>query len=162
MLNNIKQAGVTLIELIIAMVIISIALGGILSVVNQTTAHSADPVVNHQAVAIAESYLEEILLLPVTMAISNVACSAFFDPGNSRKTFDKVEDYDCLINNGASDQNTTTISGLENYTVTVDVKNDSITNSLDGGVTPIKEINVTVTRGSVVSISIKGYRAEYL
>lgn len=57
-----QQTGVTLIELILSMLIISIALLGVLSVINLTVSHSADPVVQHQAVAIAESYLEEILL----------------------------------------------------------------------------------------------------
>ena len=78
-----RQQGTTLIELIIAMIIISVALSGILSVVNITTRHSADPVVQLQAVAIAESYLEEILLLPVLDPDgSNV--------GESRSTFDNI------------------------------------------------------------------------
>ena len=58
------QQGVTLIELIISIVIISIALSGILTVMNLTIRHSADPVIYHQALAIAESCLEDILLKP--------------------------------------------------------------------------------------------------
>ena len=56
------QSGVTLVELILSMVIISIALTGVFSVMNLTVSHSADPVVNHQAIAVAEACLEEILL----------------------------------------------------------------------------------------------------
>ncbi len=144
--RNIKQAGVTLIELIIAMIIISVALMGILSVVNQTTVHSADPMMNHQAVAIAESYLEEILLLPVT-ATPDVSTS-------DRSTFDNVGDYDGL-NEAPTDQNGTAIANLSNYSVAVSVTDVTLSG------TTMKEVNVTVTRGANVSISIKGYRAAY-
>ncbi|MFA7300564.1 MAG: prepilin-type N-terminal cleavage/methylation domain-containing protein, partial [Sideroxydans sp.] len=57
-----KQRGISLIELIIFIVIISIGLTGILLVMNQTTAHSADPLIHKQAIAAAESLLEEIEL----------------------------------------------------------------------------------------------------
>ncbi len=46
-----SQSGVTLVELVVAMVVISIALGGVLLVLNYTTRHSADPVLRHQASA---------------------------------------------------------------------------------------------------------------
>jgi len=62
--SNLHQSGVTLIELIISMVIISISLTGIFSVMNLTVSHSADPVIYHQAISIAEACLEEILLEP--------------------------------------------------------------------------------------------------
>jgi len=61
-----KQRGISLIELIIFIVIISIALTGILLVMNQVTAHSADPILRKQALAIAESILEEVELMPFT------------------------------------------------------------------------------------------------
>jgi MSHA pilin protein MshD len=81
--NKRQQRGVTLIELILSMVIISIAVTGVLSVMNLTVKHSADPVVEHQAIAIAEAYLEEILL------------QAYTDPngtnaGETRSSFDNV------------------------------------------------------------------------
>ena len=57
-----RQAGVTLIELILFMAIIAIALGGIISVMNLTSQRSADPVRRKQALIIAEGLLEEIEL----------------------------------------------------------------------------------------------------
>lgn len=60
------QRGVSLIELIIFIVIISTALIGILAVMNLTSAHSADPLIRKQALAIAESLLEEVELMPFT------------------------------------------------------------------------------------------------
>ena len=56
------QRGVTLVELVISIVVISIALAGTLAVMRRTTASSADPMIVRQAVGVAEAYLEEILL----------------------------------------------------------------------------------------------------
>ena len=58
--------GFSFIELIIFIVIISIAVAGILMVMNYTTAHSADAQLRKQALAIAESLLEEIELARFT------------------------------------------------------------------------------------------------
>lgn len=60
------QGGVSLIELIMFIVIISVALTAILLVMNVTTRSSADSVVHKQALAIAESLLEEVELMPFT------------------------------------------------------------------------------------------------
>lgn len=55
-----RQVGLTLIELIIFIVVVSVGLAGILSVLNVTVLHSADPLVQKQAQALAEGLLEEI------------------------------------------------------------------------------------------------------
>ena len=61
-----RQLGISLIELIMFMVIVSVGLVGILSVMNITSRASADPMLRKQAIAIAESLLEEITLQPFT------------------------------------------------------------------------------------------------
>lgn len=60
------QRGVSLIELIIFIVIIGTALIGVISVMNLTSAHGTDPLIRKQALAIAESLLEEVELMPFT------------------------------------------------------------------------------------------------
>jgi MSHA pilin protein MshD len=55
-----RQSGVTIVELIMFMVIVSIALAGILQVMRMTTANSADPLRRKQALMIAEALLEEV------------------------------------------------------------------------------------------------------
>jgi MSHA pilin protein MshD len=57
-----RQRGVTLIELILFILIVGIALGGIITVMNLTTRASADPVRRKQALIIAEGLLEEVEL----------------------------------------------------------------------------------------------------
>jgi MSHA pilin protein MshD len=57
-----RQRGVTMVELILFIVIVGIALGGIITVMNLTTRGSADPVRRKQALIIAEGLLEEVEL----------------------------------------------------------------------------------------------------
>lgn len=140
--------GSTLIELIITIVIISIALTGILSVVNLTTSHSADPMVQQQAIAIADSYLEEIMLLPIT---ANPDVSVAGD----RSTFDNIDDYNGLNDVGVKDQNGNTIANLQNYSVNVAISNETIS-TVD-----MKKITITVSRTGTQKIVLTGYRAVY-
>jgi len=142
--------GATLVELIITIVIISISLTGILSVVNLTTRHSPDPMLQHQAIAIAESYLEEIMLLPITDPDGSNA-------GETRSTFDNIADYDGLEDIGAKNQHGNAITGLDSYTVNVNLINPDPTIS---GVS-MKAMTVTVSRSGTDTISLTGYRADY-
>ncbi len=141
-----RQSGVTLVELILSMVIISIALVGIFSVVNLTTQHSADPLVQHQAVSIAEAYLEEILLKSYSPG-----------PGNTRADFDDVDDYHNLVDDGVQDQNGTPIETLRQYTVSVAVVAAA---ALPGDV-EAKQITVSVSGPGVEAIRLVGYKADY-
>ncbi len=142
------QHGATLIELIITIVIISVALSGLMMVVNKTVQHSADPVIQQQAIAIANSYLEEIMLLPVTVHPDTSVA-------NDRSTYDNIADYNGLNDNGAKDQNGQAITGLENYTVSVTVANQAIS-----GI-PMKKIKVMVHYPGFETITLTGFRADY-
>jgi len=148
MRHQLKQSGASLVELILTIVIISVALTGILSLVNQTVSHSADPMVQRQAIAIAESYLEEIMLLPVT-AITDTSVVG------SRSTFDNIADYHGLSDAGATDQNSKLIPGLLHYTIEVTVS-DQIHASVS-----MKAVTVSVSPLGTDTISLTGYRADY-
>lgn len=71
-----KQHGISLIELIMFIVIVSVALAGILLVMNTVTKSSADPLIHKQALAIAESLLEEVELMPFSLCDPNDANAA--------------------------------------------------------------------------------------
>ncbi|MDO9150390.1 MAG: type II secretion system protein [Methylotenera sp.] len=58
--TSVTQAGVTLVELVIFIVIMGVALAGVLKVLEITSRNSADPLVRKQALSIAESLLLEI------------------------------------------------------------------------------------------------------
>lgn len=69
--NNPKHinhhSGVTLVELVVFMVIVSVALAGVLKVLDITNRGSADPLIRKQALSIAESLLLEIEQQPFTI-----------------------------------------------------------------------------------------------
>ena len=64
--NKGKQRGISLVELILFMVIISVAVAGVLLVMNKVTGQSSDALIRKQALAIAESVLEEVEAMPFT------------------------------------------------------------------------------------------------
>jgi MSHA pilin protein MshD len=59
-----RSAGLGLIELILFIAIVGAALAGVLVVYDRTVRSSADPLVRKQAIAIAESLLNEVLAQP--------------------------------------------------------------------------------------------------
>jgi MSHA pilin protein MshD len=62
-----RQAGVTLIELIVFIVVMSVGVVGVLSTMSASVRFSADPMLQKQMTAIAESLLTEILHQPFTL-----------------------------------------------------------------------------------------------
>jgi MSHA pilin protein MshD len=64
--NPAVQRGITLIEQIVFILVVSVGVVGLISVMNPMVRQSADPMVTKQFVAIAESVLNEILHQPFT------------------------------------------------------------------------------------------------
>ena len=146
-----KQAGVTLVELLVSIVIVSIAASGVLGVLSMTTAASADPMIRHQAAAIAEAYLEEIMLKPITDPDGT-------DGEAARAGFDDLDDYNGLSDSGARDQFGVAIAGLANYNVAVSVVPSSALPSIPAA--DALRVDVVVTRGSDVNFVLSGYRTR--
>ena len=167
------KKGFTLIELVIFIVIVSVALAGVLTVLNITAKSSADPMIRKQALAIAEALLEEVMLQPYTYCDPDdaIAATATSDsvidctsetpilpePGESRTSstppFDNVNDYNNLIT-------TTNIAGggAAKYTANVTVTSETLNSAPDD--VPALLITVSVNSGSE-TISLQGYRTRY-
>jgi MSHA pilin protein MshD len=146
-----NSRGFTLIELVISMVVVSIALGGVLMVMNYTVQHSADPMLQHQAVAIAEAYLEEAML-------RSFADPDGIDGETARNLLDDVDDYNGLSDAGARDQEGTALAGLEAYTISVAVANTAF-NGISAA--NCKRVTVTVTHPSGINLTLSGHRTNY-
>ena len=174
------QAGVSLVELLMFVVIVSVALVGILSVMNVTSKASADPMQRKQAAAIAESLLEEIELQPFTFcdpddanarsaSVALVAangCASTVQnlaptPGESRYAeprFDNVADYQGFSMTGIRDLQNIALAGLDTYSASVNIVQDGATFALAAG--EVLRIDVRVISGPT-DISMSGYRFRY-
>jgi len=153
-MSNSRLSGMTLIELIVAIVIISIGLAGVLLAFNTTVRHSGDPLVRKQMSAIAEEMMEEILLKPFAVA-ANAAPAAC-----ARDTYNDVRDY-----NGYSAVNICDISGttvLNGYGVSVSVSPPAASPVILSPVVATSQVTVTVnvTHGSD-SFALTGWRTCY-
>jgi MSHA pilin protein MshD len=113
---SLRQRGISLIELIMFIVIISSAMAGILMVMDRVTGHSADPLVRKQALAVAESMLEEIQL----QDLSGVACVGTLVQNAVRTGATSVCDYkDYSTSGGVKEFSATNgvVPGLESYDI---------------------------------------------
>lgn len=155
-----RQQGFTLVEVIIFIVVVGAGLAGILSVSSTVVKSSADPMVRKQAIAIAESLLEEISLKAFqdpgggTNGVSTCTLGA----GSNRALWDDVCDYNGYSSTGINDVLGTPIAALSNYNVTSVTVADSA--DLTGLVTRRITVTVTVT-GGPETITMTGYRANY-
>jgi MSHA pilin protein MshD len=155
--SPIKQRGISLIELIMFMVIISIAVAGILLVMNKVTAHSADTLVRKQALAIAESLLEEIEL----QAMSGVTPNPGTPANANRSNFDNVFNYNGYNTTaGILDFSTNAaVPGLTSYNVSPAVTVVP-TAAAWGGIPAGSAVVITVSvTGPGGQIDVTGYRA---
>lgn len=139
-----RQRGFTLIELIIFIVIVSAGLAGILSVMNTVVKSSADPMVRKQAMALADSILEEILLKSVD------------DPDGTnvgetgRADWDNVDDF-----NGKTNVDFAPLPiELASYVIGIAATDGTATLGV-----PARKVTVTITHGTEV-ITMTGYRAN--
>ncbi|MDO8311367.1 MAG: type II secretion system protein [Sideroxyarcus sp.] len=159
--SSLLQRGISLVELIIFIVIISVALTGILLVMNQTTAHSADPLIHKQAIAAAESLLEEIELQDF-IAASGVVSPNPVTQANRASEYHIVNDYNNFPPDNAVGifpvSGVAAIAGLENYTAKVAITNEALNGVLAGSAV---RITVTVTDPQNNAIAIDGYRTAY-
>ncbi len=156
MFINKLQQGISLIELILFIVIISIALTALLSVLNITTKGSVDPLMRKQALAIAESLLEEVELQDFanpTGGFTGAATQA------NRLRFDDVMDYNGFATTGIypADGSGISVTGLANYNVSVAVT----TIAWVAVASDTAQITVTVTDPSGQSLQAVGYRVNY-
>lgn len=178
-MSTTDQRGLSLIELLVFIVVVGIAVTGVLSVYSLNARTSADPVVRKQALAIAESLLEEVLARPYTYcdpddanaetATSPAGCTVAEttmgpEGGETRYSnltpFDNVNDYNNFSMPVISDLSTgVAVPGLGSYSATVQVQPAGAFNGIPAGETLL--VTVTVTAPGNQNVSLSGYRTRY-
>jgi MSHA pilin protein MshD len=185
------EHGVSLVELIVFIVIVSVAAAAVIGTLSMATRASADPMIQKQALAIAEALLEEVQLQPFTYcdpddpqaataqsaAVGATGCTAAAsveNPGaeatppygpetrlSATNPYDNVNDY-----NGFE-----MLTGITDITGTAIPGLESYTARVDVAnqaldVVPASDsllITVTVTGpvGSNTTVVLHGYRVRY-
>ena len=151
-MSSSRQSGMTLIDLIVAIVIISIGLAGVLLAFTTTVRHSADPMVRKQMSAIADEMMEEILLKPFAVTAPNPPFA-----GCARLAYNDVRDYNGYSAVDICDIDGTTV--LSGYGVSVSVSPPAASPVPLSGVAATDQltVRVNVTHGSE-SHSLTGWR----
>lgn len=152
-----RQSGLSLVELVMFIVIVSVGVVGILSVMNTVTARSADPMVRKQALAVAESMLEEIMLKDFTNPTGGFTGAS---TQANRQSFDDIGDYNGFATVGIFPiDSATAIAGLGSYNVAVAVVADGNLGGLAAA--QVRRITVTVTGPANTTVVLDGYRTNY-
>ncbi|MDP2823610.1 MAG: type II secretion system protein [Sulfuritalea sp.] len=185
-----RQRGLTLVELIVFIVIVSVALVGVLSVLNLTVKSSADPMIRKQLLAVAEAILEEVQLQPFTLCTPDdtnaaIATNATTLAGGCATSVqglgaggavriadtDNVGDYAGVTLNPV-----TSVDGsysLTGYTAAIAVTPESLgpaaaqiisaacASPTDCDALKVLRISVTVSRSGADSVTLEGYRARH-
>ena len=173
------QRGITLIEQVMFIVIVSVGVIGLVSVMNPAIRASADPMLTKQLVAIAESLLNEVMHQPFTWcdpddpvastALSYAACATpqnAFGPTPAGETryaagsgtaFDNVADYGGFTQANIDDPSAS--NAMAGYTASVAIAPAGTALGLADN-TAALSVTVTVTRGTE-TFSLTGYRFRY-
>ena len=145
-----RQAGFTLVEMIIAIVILGVGLAGVAVAFSVAIGRSGDPVIHQQMLSIAEEMIEEVQLKPYTTAANSAPA------GCARDTYNDVSDYNGYTTSGQiCTVDGVAVSALSGYSVSVAVAAGTLS-----GVAAARKITVTVTRGSS-SLTLVGWRTDY-
>jgi len=184
-----EASGLTLIELVVAIVVVAVGITGVLIMLAQGYRASADPQFRIKAVELGQSYMDEIFTKrwdentppgggcvrpPNTNCTSgpNATCPGGSgcgpDGGESRDDFDDVDDYDGLAEGEAcGDGPLLNADGdpragrYRNYCVAVDVVT-SVGDELDSvAADDAKRIDIEVTAPDDATTTFSAYRLNF-
>ncbi len=165
------QQGVTLIELVIFIVIVSIGLAGLLAAYDTAVRGSADPLQRKQALAIAEALLEEVGHSAfnwcdpdddnLDTATSAAGCAALPEKtgpeAGDTRPYDNVNDYEGFVLSGITDQSGNALEGLDGYSAAISVAPAAL-NGI--AASDALRIAVTVRAPDGVAYTLDGWRTR--
>lgn len=173
-----RQLGLSLVELVMFIMVLGLALTAVLKAFTQATAASVDPQLRRQALAIAESLMEEVQLMPFTFcdpddanvetATSAAGCALMAEgtgpnAGENRfatPQFDNVVDYNGYSMAGIVDITNTAVAGLSGYSASVSVAAAAL-GSITAASGDALRITVTVTGPNGATATLDGYRTRH-
>ena len=183
------ERGITLIELIMFIIVVGAAVAGVLGAIGYATRASVDPMIQKQALGIAEAVMEEVRLMPFTYcdpddpqaatalsaSVGATGCSAGgveaigaesaapYGPEtrlDAATPFDNANDYDTFtLSGGITDVAGNSIPGLNGYSVSVGISGQTL-----GGIGTTESLLIAVTVSHpqmTPALVLHGYRVRY-
>lgn len=174
-ITRLKEQGVTLIELIIAIVVLGIAAVGILTALGRTTVLNVDPLLRAQSLALAQSFMDEVTSRPFYPAETDPSFNDSETPPTSddicpdddsfsdRDEISYICGFDGYQETGISKPDGSTISDLSQYSVLIEVGSGDIDYAPFSDVPSncILRIEVTVSGPADTNTSLQAYRTSY-
>ena len=150
------QRGASLIELVVLIVVVGIVATAAMGALATMSSRSADPLVQRQALAVAQSLLDEITAQP-TPDGDALGPEAGEARGSATAPFNHVNDYHGFSMSGIRHFDGTPIAALESYSASVTVRAQAVGNVPTGAGWWV-EVRVTGPGGAEVVLA--GWRAR--
>lgn len=150
------QRGASLIELIVLIVVVGVVATAAMGALATMSSRSADPLVQRQALAVAQSLLDEITAQP-TPDGDALGPEAGEARGSATAPFNHVNDYDGFGMSGIRHFDGTPIVALESYAASVSVRAQAVGN-VPAAAGWWVEVRVTGPGGAEVVLA--GWRAR--
>ncbi|MBC7717342.1 MAG: type II secretion system protein [Pseudorhodobacter sp.] len=150
------QRGTSLVELIVLIVVVGIVVTAAMGALGTLSVRSADPLVQRQALAVAQSLLDEALAQPTP---DGDALGP--EPGESRGSatapFNHVNDYNGYATTGIRNFDGTPVAALESYNANISVRPQAVGNvpAADGW-----WVEVRVTGPGGAEVVLAGWHAR--
>ncbi len=170
----VKQNGFTLVEVIVMIVVLSVALTGLTIAINETVKHSPKPLIQTRAMELAQAYLDEIFAkrfdelsgqggTPRCDSTDNAAqlCSNVMgdEEGGVRSLFDDVDDYHGVNDAPPVLASGTSLTNYSSYQVQITVGYSGGEIGLGNRAAKRVTVSVTTPLGNVVPVS--AYRVNF-
>ena len=150
-----SQTGVSLIETIVFVVVVSIALVALVRVFSASVSESVDPVVRIRALELGQAQLDEVLArkfdentptggVPPCDSATGVACAGIVADGD----YDDVGDFNAYVNNA-----------YDGYSISVSVTSAGADIGLPD--TQARLINVSVSMPTGDTLSLSSYKVNF-
>ncbi|KPQ28016.1 MAG: MSHA pilin protein MshD [Marinobacter excellens HL-55] len=165
---RVSQQGATLVELVMTIVIISIAIAGVVGAFALIIGRSAEPLNQTRAVALSQLYMDEILSKsfahgsPVgggAVDADDADCSNPGPDGETRRTFNDVDDYHNPTNAPPENSEQESLPGYNNFQVSISVACAGTEVGLSNH--EAKRIDITVTDPSGNTYLFSAYRGNF-